>query len=83
LPDASGPKISAMRPRDAADAEREVERQGAGGDGFDPDLGALVPHPHDRALAELALDLGQRALQGGVPGLGGAGLVGHAGRLLL
>ena len=35
------------------------------------DLGALVAHPHDGALAELALDLRQRALQGGVAGLRG------------
>ena len=36
-------------------------------------LRALVPHPHDGALAELALDLGQRAGQGGVAGLAGLG----------
>jgi hypothetical protein len=33
------------------------------------DRGVLVAHPHDRALAELALDLGERAVQGGVAGL--------------
>ena len=57
--------------RHAADAEREVQRQRARGDRLDLDLGALVAHPHDGALAELALDLGQGALQGGVAGLRG------------
>ena len=43
--------------RHAADAEREVERQRARRDRVDLDLGALVAHAHDAALAELALDL--------------------------
>ena len=37
----------------------------------DADLGPLVAHAHDGALAELALDLGQRALEGGIAGLDG------------
>ena len=57
--------------RDAADAQREVERQRARGDRLHPDLRARVAHAHDRALAELALDLRERALQGCVFGLGG------------
>ena len=64
--------------RHAADAEREVERQRAGGDRVDLDLRALVAHAHDGALAELALDLGERALQGGVAGLGGLLVYGHS-----
>ena len=63
--------------RHAADAEREVERQRAGGDRVDLHLGALVAHAHDAALAELALDLGQCTLQGVVAGLGGLGGIDH------
>ena len=59
FPDDSGPKISTIRPRgQAADAEREVERQRAGGDRLDPDVAPLA-EPHDRALAELLLDLAE------------------------
>ena len=43
-------------PGQAADAEGEVERQRAGGDGLDRHR-ALLAHPHDRALAELLVDL--------------------------
>ena len=57
--------------RHAADAEREVERERARGDRLHAHLRALVAHAHDRALAELALDLRERALQGGVAGLAG------------
>ena len=46
----------------AADAEREVERERAGGDGVDTDV-ALLAQPHDRALAELLLDLAQCHLE--------------------
>jgi hypothetical protein len=38
------------------------------------DAGALVAHAHDGALAELALDLCQRTLEGGVAGLAGPGI---------
>ena len=69
--------------RHAADAEREVERQRARRDRVDAHLRARVAHAHDRALAELALDLRQRALQGGVAGLGGLVLLGHRWLLLL
>ena len=62
--------------RDAADAEREVQRQRAGRDRVDLDLRARVAHAHDGALAELALDLGKRALQRGIAGLGWPGFVG-------
>ena len=65
--------------RHAADAQREVERQRAGGDRVDAHLRALVAHAHDGALAELALDLRERALQRGVAGLGGLLLFGGHG----
>ena len=42
--------------RQPADAERQVERQRAGGHRLDRHR-ALVAHPHDRALAELLVDL--------------------------
>src|SRR3954454_1258155 len=72
--------------RHAADTERKVERQRPRGDGIDLDLRALVAHPHQRALAELALDLGQRALQGGIAGLRARrvrGVIAHGGVLLI
>ena len=56
--------------RHAADAEREVERQRARRDRGALHECALVAHAHDRALAELALDLRQRAREGVVAGLG-------------
>ena len=42
----------------AADPEREVERQRPGGDRLDPQV-EVLPHPHDRAFAELLFDLAQ------------------------
>ena len=48
--------------RQPADAEREVERERAGRDRADGDRGAVV-HLHDRALAELALDLPERDVE--------------------
>src|SRR3954452_11870079 len=48
--------------RQPADPEREVERQRAGRDRPDRDLGAVV-HAHHRALAELALDLAERGVE--------------------
>ena len=48
--------------RQAADPEREIERERPGRDGADRDGGAVV-HLHDRALAELALDLAERDVQ--------------------
>ena len=48
--------------RQAADAERDVERDRAGGDDLDRRAG-LVAEAHDRALAELLLDLGERDLE--------------------
>src|SRR5262249_36225180 len=50
-------------PGQAADAEREVERERAGGNGGDADV-AVLPQPHDRALAELLLDLADGHLEG-------------------
>ena len=49
-------------PGQAADAEREVEREGTGRDGLDPDVAALA-EAHDRALAELLLDLAERHVE--------------------
>ena len=43
-------------PRQSADAEGQVERQRPGGDHLDVH-GGLLAHLHDRALAELFLDL--------------------------
>src|SRR5215207_7619514 len=43
--------------RDAANAEGDVQGQGAGGNGGDA-LALLVAHAHDRTLAELPLYLG-------------------------
>ena len=48
--------------RQAADAEGEVERQGAGRDRLDGHR-RLVAHPHDRALAVLLVDLRQRHVE--------------------
>ena len=48
--------------RDAADPEREVERERAGRDRRNRDVG-LVAHAHDRALAERLLDLSERRRQ--------------------
>ena len=49
-------------PGQAADAQRQVQGEGAGGNRLDvhPDV---VAHAHDRALAELLLDLPQRGVQ--------------------
>ena len=49
--------------RYAADPERDVERQRAGGDRVDGDPRTGVAHAHHGALAELPLDLGERALE--------------------
>ncbi len=42
----------------AADAQRHVKRQCAGGDRLDVQ-GGLLPHPHDRAFAKLLIDLAE------------------------
>ena len=58
LPEDSGPKISMTRPRGTPPiAERVVDADGAGRDGLDRLDRALLAEPHDRALAELLLDL--------------------------
>ena len=48
--------------RQTADAERDVEGERAGRDRADRD-GGLVVHLHDRALAELPLDLAERDVE--------------------
>ncbi len=49
--------------RQAADAERDVEAQRAGRDGLDV-VGAIVgAEAHDRALAEVLVDLRERRLE--------------------
>ena len=50
-------------PRQAADAECQVERQGARGDRLDVHRRALA-HAHDGALAELLVDLRQSEVEG-------------------
>src|SRR5262249_10761399 len=50
----------------AADAEGHVERDGTGRDHLHRSAG-VVAEPHDRAPAELPLDLGERGLQGLLP----------------
>ena len=50
--------------RQAADAERDVEAERAGRDDLDVVGDVRVAQPHDRALAELLLDLRQRGCQG-------------------
>ena len=50
--------------RQAADAERDVEPERAGGNGLDIHGLVVLAEPHDRALAELALDLAQRGGKG-------------------
>src|SRR5215217_9326173 len=49
--------------RQSADPEREVEGDTPGRDGFDLQRVGIA-HLHDRALAELALDLGDREVDG-------------------
>src|ERR1700722_4057676 len=65
----------------ATDSERQVERQRPGWDRVAAHLRTLVAHAHDRALAELARALRERALKRGVARLGGLLLVGHRHRL--
>jgi hypothetical protein len=55
---------------EAAHAEREVERDRACRDRLDADGEGVVAHLHDRAGAELALDLPDRVLQRGFARLG-------------
>ena len=49
--------------RQAADAERDIEPERAGGDGVDIHRLVVLAEPHDRALAERALDLGDRGVK--------------------
>jgi hypothetical protein len=49
--------------RQAADAERDVEAERAGRDRLDLDRLLVLRRAHDRALAEGALDLGERGVQ--------------------
>ena len=50
--------------RQAADAERDVEPERAGGDRLDVHRLVVLAELHDRALAEGALDLGERGIKG-------------------
>src|SRR5213078_1390944 len=52
--------------RQAAEAQRHVQRDRTRGDHLDRDP-RLIAEAHDRALAELPLDLEQRGLQGFLP----------------
>src|SRR5690606_29423096 len=49
--------------RQPTDAKRDVERERTGRDDLDIAHDAPVAHAHDRALAELLLDLGQRGAE--------------------
>jgi len=61
--------------RQAADTQRDIEPQRAGGDDLDVFDLLAIAQAHDRALAELLFDLRQRRLQGlglfGVQGFDG------------
>ena len=59
---------------DAASAEGEVEGDRAGGDAGG-EVGRVVVEPHDRALAEVPLDLGDGLVEGAALGLVLLGLV--------
>ncbi len=50
--------------RQTANPERDVEPERAGGDGIDIHRLHVLAEPHDRALAELPLDLRQRGIKG-------------------
>src|SRR5581483_1615906 len=50
--------------RQAANAERDIEPERAGGNGLDVHRLVVLAEAHHRALAELALDLAQRGGQG-------------------
>ena len=49
--------------RQAADAERDIEPERAGGNDVDIHRLVVLAELHDRALAEIPLDLGQRRVQ--------------------
>ena len=49
--------------RKTTDAEGDVEGDGTGGDDFDR-RALVAAQPHDRALSELAVDLGEGRLEG-------------------
>ena len=53
--------------RQAAHAKREVEPERAGRDGVDLDRALALAEAHDGALAERALDLSDRRVQGALP----------------
>src|SRR5207245_709665 len=50
--------------RQAADTERDIESKRARGNGLDVHRAVVLAQLHHRALAELALDLGERGGQG-------------------
>jgi hypothetical protein len=50
-------------PGNAPDADGRVQVDGSGGNGLDPLSLALRPHPHDRTLAQLLLDLGDGQIE--------------------
>ena len=47
----------------AADPQGNVEPERAGGDGVHVHRFIVLAEPHDRALAEIALDLGERGIK--------------------
>ena len=64
LPEDFGPEDLDHAPaRQAADAERDVEPERAGGNGLHLDRLRRFAQPHDRALAERPLDLGEGGVE--------------------
>ena len=53
--------------REPADAEREIDRDRARRDDVKGHPFAELTHPHDRAFAELSLDLREGVIEGGLP----------------
>ncbi len=65
LPEELGPvDLGDPAARQAADAERQIEAERAGRDRVDLDHAVALAELHHRALAESALDLADRRVQG-------------------
>ena len=64
MPDHSGPNTSTMRPRGKPPIPRAMSSDSAPVETTSTLDHARVAHPHDRALAELALDLADGRFQG-------------------
>ena len=49
--------------RQTADAQGNIQTEGAGGNGLHVHVAVVGAQPHDRALAEVLVDLGKRSFQ--------------------